>query len=69
MINEHYTSATECDHDVDPAIEKFHKTLPDYAETLLVSLPDVARELGVGHVFVKDESTRFGLPSFKIAGA
>lgn len=53
----------------DPAILALQKRLPAYAETPLVSLPDVARELGVGHVFVKDESTRFGSSSFKILGA
>lgn len=54
---------------IDPAIEAFHKALPDYAETQLHSLPDMAAELGFSHVFVKDESTRFGLPAFKILGA
>ncbi|KAI0096285.1 pyridoxal-phosphate dependent enzyme family protein [Nemania sp. FL0031] len=47
----------------------FHETLPDYNKTPLHSLPDVARELGLGHVLVKDESSRFGLPAFKILGA
>ncbi|KAI1822481.1 pyridoxal-phosphate dependent enzyme family protein [Xylaria intraflava] len=47
----------------------FHETLPDYNETPLHSLPAVARELGLGHVLVKDESSRFGLPAFKILGA
>ena len=56
-------------HRVDPAVEAFHKTLPYYDETKLHSLPSVASELGFSHVFVKDESTRFGLPSFKILGA
>lgn len=32
-------------------------------------MSDLAQELGVAHVFVKDESKRFGLPSFKILGA
>lgn len=53
----------------DPAIEAFHQQLPHYGETKLHALPSVAKELGVAHVFVKDESTRFGLPSFKILGA
>ncbi|KAL1310825.1 hypothetical protein AAFC00_001062 [Neodothiora populina] len=53
----------------DPAVEAFHKTLPHYAPTPLRSLPELAGELGVAHVFVKDESARFGLPSFKILGA
>lgn len=47
----------------------FHETLPDYNKTPLHSLPDVARELGLSHVLVKDESNRFGLPAFKILGA
>ncbi|KAF2477930.1 tryptophan synthase beta subunit-like PLP-dependent enzyme [Lindgomyces ingoldianus] len=54
---------------VDPAVENFHRHLPDYNETPLVSLPEVANELGLGHVLMKDESHRFGLPAFKILGA
>lgn len=53
----------------DPAIEAFHQSLPNYAETQLHSLPALAADLGFRHVFVKDESTRFGLPAFKILGA
>jgi diaminopropionate ammonia-lyase len=56
-------------HAVDPAIEAFHRALPDYAETPLHELRSLAAELGVGHIFVKDESKRFGLPAFKILGA
>jgi diaminopropionate ammonia-lyase len=51
------------------AVEPFHKSLPDYAVTPLVPLPDLARQLGLGHVFLKDESNRLGLPAFKILGA
>lgn len=47
----------------------FHQKLPHYQETPLHSLPSVAEELQLGHVLVKDESNRFGLPSFKILGA
>ncbi len=47
----------------------FHKRLPGYAPTPLVPVPGLARELGVGRVWVKDESNRYGLPSFKILGA
>jgi diaminopropionate ammonia-lyase len=52
-----------------PAIEKFHRGLPDHNVTPLVSLPGLALELGVRSVVVKDESVRFGLPAFKILGA
>ncbi|KAG6368806.1 hypothetical protein INS49_003022 [Diaporthe citri] len=51
------------------AVLAFHQKLPHYAKTPLHSLPHVAKELQLGHVFIKDESNRFGLPSFKILGA
>jgi diaminopropionate ammonia-lyase len=47
----------------------FHRTLPGYAPTPLVAVPEVATELGVGRVLVKDESSRLGLPAFKVLGA
>ncbi|ASK66216.1 PLP-dependent lyase/thiolase [Brachybacterium avium] len=34
-----------------------------------MELPELARELGVGAVVAKDESTRLGLPAFKALGA
>jgi diaminopropionate ammonia-lyase len=46
-----------------------HRTLPGFAPTPLIESPALARELGVGRVFVKDEHLRAGLPSFKILGA
>ena len=48
---------------------RFHSRLPGYAETPLVDAPRLADALGVGKVFVKDESDRLGLPAFKILGA
>ena len=47
----------------------FHQSLPDYSPTPLVSVPELAAELGVGRVLVKDESSRLGLPAFKVLGA
>ena len=52
--------------DEDPLA--FHRTLPGYAPTPLVSLPGLAAELGLGEVWVKDESARFGLGAFKGLG-
>lgn len=51
------------------AVARFHKTMPGYAPTPLVSLKDVASEVGVRDVRIKLESQRLGLPSFKILGA
>lgn len=48
---------------------EFHRGLEGYAPTPLVDLPTLADELGVGRVLVKDESSRLGLPAFKVLGA
>lgn len=50
-------------------VATFHATLDGYTPTVLVDAPDLAEELGVGRVLVKDESNRLGLPAFKILGA
>ena len=47
---------------------RFHKSLPNYSPTPLVELPSAAAELGVGRVFLKDESARMNLSAFKILG-
>ena len=47
----------------------FHRALPGYETTPLVRATDLANELGLDDVFVKDESSRFGLPAFKFLGA
>lgn len=46
----------------------FHATLPGYAPTPLVRLDGLAKRLGVGAVYLKDESKRFGLNAFKALG-
>lgn len=51
------------------AAQMFHRTVPGYAPTPLADLPRLARRLGVARVSVKDESSRLGLPAFKILGA
>ena len=53
----------------DRAPLRFHRRLPGYEETPLVDAPRLAEALGVGKVFVKDESSRLGLPAFKVLGA
>ena len=47
----------------------FHQSLPGYSPTPLVPVPELAAELGAGRVLVKDESSRLGLPAFKVLGA
>lgn len=50
-------------------VRRFHMTIPNYANTPLVSLDELANELGLKSIFVKDESKRFGLNAFKVLGA
>jgi diaminopropionate ammonia-lyase len=47
----------------------FHRRLPGYQPTPLIDAPELARMLGVAQVLVKNESSRLGLPAFKILGA
>jgi diaminopropionate ammonia-lyase len=51
------------------AAKQFHRSLPGYRPSPLTELPELAAELEVGAVRVKDESNRLGLPAFKILGA
>lgn len=47
----------------------FHNALAGYKPTALHSLDKLARSLGLSGLYIKDESSRFGLPSFKASGA
>ncbi|MCY9511705.1 diaminopropionate ammonia-lyase [Paenibacillus larvae] len=47
----------------------FHQTIPGYSPTPLYSLTSLANFLGLQGIFVKDESMRFHLQSFKILGS
>lgn len=54
---------------VSATVREYHRSLAGYAPTPLVDLPTLARELNVGRVLAKDESSRLGLPAFKALGA
>jgi diaminopropionate ammonia-lyase len=60
---------TPPDRDPAGAAEAFHRRLPGYAPTPLLDLPELARDLGLGALWVKHEAERFELPAFKILGA
>ena len=47
---------------------KFHRSFPQYSVTPLAKLDGMAGQLGLGGLFVKDESYRFGLNAFKVLG-
>ena len=46
----------------------FHESFPQYSKTPLAKLDHMAEYLGLGGLFVKDESYRFGLNAFKVLG-
>ncbi|WP_042276161.1 diaminopropionate ammonia-lyase [[Clostridium] dakarense] len=49
-------------------VKGFHESFPQYKETPLVNLENLAKSIGVGGVYLKDESYRFGLNAFKVLG-
>ena len=50
------------------AASAFHKCFPQYSVTPLANLKGLADEIGIGGLYVKDESYRFGLNAFKVLG-
>ncbi|MCU1357788.1 MAG: Pyridoxal-5-phosphate-dependent enzyme beta subunit [Acidimicrobiales bacterium] len=52
-----------------PSPRAFHRRLPGYEPTPLISAGDLAAELGLGQLWIKDEAWRLGLPAFKMLGA
>ena len=46
----------------------FHNSFPQYSITPLACLNGMAQYLGLGGLYVKDESFRFGLNAFKVLG-
>ena len=48
--------------------QRFHAGFPGYAPTPLHRLDSLAGALGLGRVYVKDESRRFDLNAFKVLG-
>jgi diaminopropionate ammonia-lyase len=74
LVNPHRQTPLELDLAAKAAFDssdilKFHRSIPGYKETPLVSLPILAQRLGVRDILVKDESFRFDLNAFKVLGA
>ena len=67
------TQVHKCDtsafsHAQTKNVRRVHGMIADCAPTALRELPDLANRLGVRAVFIKDESSRFGLNAFKGLG-
>lgn len=50
-------------------IKQFHHSLPGYQPTELIALDNLAQNLKLKSIHIKDESTRLGLKAFKAMGA
>ena len=46
----------------------FHSSFPQYEVTPLAKLDNLAKNIGLSGIYVKDESYRFGLNAFKVLG-
>ncbi|HET6505378.1 MAG TPA: diaminopropionate ammonia-lyase [Baekduia sp.] len=57
------------DRRVDERVSAFHRSIPGYGPTRLIELDEIGRELGLERLWMKDETSRLGLPAFKILGA
>jgi diaminopropionate ammonia-lyase len=51
------------------AAASFHRQIEGYVASELRDAPELAQAMRVGHVLLKVETDRFGLPAFKILGA
>ena len=49
-------------------VKAFHESFPQYTVTPLACLDRMAERLGLSGLYIKDESCRFGLNSFKVLG-
>ena len=58
----------ELDEEAAKHAMRFHRSIPQYQETPLVSLKKLSKRLGVKGIYVKNESLRFGLKAFKGLG-
>lgn len=54
---------------VAESANKFLSSFPNYQATPLISLENLAKELDVSTIYIKDESKRFDLNAFKVTGA
>ncbi|SLJ85225.1 diaminopropionate ammonia-lyase [Psychrobacter sp. DAB_AL43B] len=68
--NNFYTGQTSPLFTVEIAkqVRAFHRQIEGYQPTPLVSLPLLAKRLGVKSILIKDESHRFGLNAYKALG-
>jgi len=55
-------------NDMAKKVGDFHRSFSEYSVTPLVDLKGLAADFGLGRIWVKDESHRFGLNAFKVLG-
>lgn len=71
-INKYLSGFTNRNKEFSSKVEQvfqFHRSLPDYEITPLIELNQLAIKTGVKSIYVKDESKRFRVKTFKSLGA
>ena len=73
LVTRHHGGSPVCRWENDilqkaEEVRNFHRSFPMYAPTPLAALPETAKMLSIGEIYVKDESHRFGLNAFKVLG-
>jgi diaminopropionate ammonia-lyase len=69
LLVNHETKPLPAEARPGPEVNAFHRRLPGYAPTPVHDMRPLAEAAAVAQVLVKDESSRMGLPAFKILGA
>lgn len=68
-VNPRWRAGGGLDESRADLVETYHRSIPGFRPTPLIEVPALADVLGCRRVFVKHESDRLDLPSFKIVGA
>ena len=68
-VNATFDRTKYFNEDAAGIIRLYHKTLPGYCATPLRELKGLAANFELNKIWLKDESSRFGLKAFKVLGA
>ncbi len=68
LLSEIFIDKANISYEEAIKVRSFHESFPQYQRTPLAHLEEMAKEIGLASLSVKDESYRFGLNAFKVLG-
>jgi diaminopropionate ammonia-lyase len=68
ILNPNYTKNIHLPYHLDKSAINFHKSIQSYQRTKIISLKNLAKSFDIQNIYVKDESKRFSLDTFKALG-